>query len=82
VPDVENQQYEYDRKERSRKVYRTILCIPLKAETANFGPIGILSITGAPVNAYEKIEIERACVFASLLYPLIYMDLKKQGRLA
>jgi hypothetical protein len=81
VPDVEDQQYEYDQKEHSRKVYRSILCIPLKAGVSHSNIIGVLSITGTPVNAFEKIEIERSLIFASLIYPLIYIDLKRQGRL-
>lgn len=78
VPDVEEMQYEYDRKELSRKVYRTILCVPIKAGTLEGKTIGVLSITGTPVDAYEKIEIERAILFASLIYPLIYIDLNKR----
>ncbi|MBA4603630.1 GAF domain-containing protein [Thermoactinomyces mirandus] len=79
VPDVEDPSYEYDLKTHSRKVYRTILCVPIKA--GNYEPtrIGVLTITGSPVNAYEDIEIERATLFASLLYPLIYIDLNKRG---
>ncbi|MBA4496373.1 GAF domain-containing protein [Paenactinomyces guangxiensis] len=76
VPDVEDPQYEYHRKEQSNKYYRTILCVPLKAGTDKSTRIGVLSITGKPVDAYEKIEIERVMLFASLLYPLIYMDTK------
>lgn len=79
VPDVEDAKYEYDRKEFSRKVYRSILCVPLKAGSIESTEVGVLSITGTPVNAYEKIEIERAMVFASMLYPLIYIDLKNRG---
>ncbi|MFC7442501.1 GAF domain-containing protein [Laceyella putida] len=78
VPDVESVEYEYDRKELSRKVYRSILCVPIKAGTLEGKTIGVLSITGMPVNAYEKIEIERAMLFASLIYPLIYIDLRKR----
>jgi hypothetical protein len=81
APDVEDQKYEYDRKEHSRKVYRSILCIPLKAGVEHPNIIGVLSITGTPANAFEKIEIERALLFASLIYPLIYIDLKQEGRL-
>jgi hypothetical protein len=40
--------------------------------------IGVLSITGTPVAAYEKIEIERVLLFSSLLYPLVYMDVKRR----
>lgn len=79
VPDVENQSYEYDLKTHSRKVYRSILCVPIKAGNYEPTKIGVLSITGAPVNAYEDIEIERATLFASLLYPLIYIDLNYGG---
>lgn len=79
IPDIEDPKYEYDRKEFSRKVYRSILCIPLRAGTIRFTDIGVLSITGTPIHAYEKIEIERAMVFASMLYPLIYFDLKNRG---
>ncbi|SEN30502.1 GAF domain-containing protein [Lihuaxuella thermophila] len=76
VPDVEDPQYEYDRKAHSNKYYRTILCVPLKAGADPSTRIGVLSITGKPVDAYEKIEIERVMLFARLLYPLIYMDTK------
>lgn len=79
VPDVEDPSYEYDMKTHSRKVYRTVLCVPIKAGNYEPTKIGVLTITGAPVNAYEDIEIERATLFASLLYPLIYMDLKYRG---
>jgi hypothetical protein len=78
VPDVENLEYEYDRKELSRKVYRTILCVPIKAGSLDGKTIGVLSVTGTPVDAYEKIEIERAILFASLIYPLIHIDLNKR----
>lgn len=74
IPDVEDTQYEYNRKTQSTKYYRTILCVPLKAGTDPATKIGVLSLTGKPVDAYEKIEIERVMLFASLLYPLIYMD--------
>jgi hypothetical protein len=77
VSDVEDKTYEYDRKVASSKYYRTILCVPLKAGNDPSTRIGVLSITGQPENAYEKIEIDRVVLFASLLYPLVYMDIKK-----
>jgi hypothetical protein len=79
VPDVESPDYEYDQKKNSRKVYRTILCVPIKAGMMEPTRIGVLTITGAPVDAYEDIEIERAALFASLLFPLVYNDLKHRG---
>ncbi len=79
VPDVEDRSYEFDLKTHSRKVYRSILCVPIKAGNYEPTKIGVLTITGAPVNAYEDIEIERAVLFASLLYPLIYIDLNNRG---
>lgn len=78
VPDIEDEQYEYDRKVASKKYYRSILCVPLKAGNDISTRIGVLSVTGKTVGAYEKIEIERITLFASLLYPLVYLDIKKR----
>lgn len=79
IPDVEAPGIEYYNKERPNKYYRTLLCVPLKAGNDPGTKIGVLSITGKPVNAYEKIEIERVILFSSLLYPLIYMDTRMKG---
>ncbi|TCS93897.1 GAF domain-containing protein [Hazenella coriacea] len=79
IPDVEAPDIEYYNKERPNKYYRTLLCVPLKAGNDANTKIGVLSITGKPGNAYEKIEIERVILFSSLLYPLIYMDTKMKG---
>jgi hypothetical protein len=79
VPDVEDPNYEYHRKERSNRFYRTLLCIPLQAGNDPSTKIGVLSITGKPVDAYDKTEIERATLFSYLLYPLVWWDLHRKG---
>lgn len=79
IPDIKESDCEFDHNSFLRKEYRTILCIPLRVDIIEFSEIGVMSITGKPVHAYEKVEIERAMLFASMLYPLIYIDLKNRG---
>lgn len=78
LPDVESDEYEYERKPKSSRIYRTLLCVPINVGTEFNSCIGVLSLTGTPVNAYEKIEIERVVLFSKLLYPLILTDLRKR----
>ncbi|SFJ15141.1 GAF domain-containing protein [Thermoflavimicrobium dichotomicum] len=79
IPDVEDSQAEYDRKMNSSKQYRSILSVPLSIGQDKSTCIGVLSLTGKPVDAYEKIEIERVVLFSKLLYPLILMDINRKG---
>lgn len=79
IPDTEQKEIEYERKEQVTKYYRTLLCIPIHAGTDKSKRIGVLSLTGKGIHAYEQIEVERAVLFSYLLYPLIYMDLKNRG---
>ncbi len=78
IPDIEAEHCEYDRKVNNKKYYRSILCVPLKAGDDKSLRIGVLSVTGEPANAYESIEIDRIVLFASLIYPLVYLDVKQK----
>lgn len=74
ISDVELPDYEYERKESSARDYRTLVCIPIIAGMEKDTCIGVISLTGKPVHAYEKIELERVVLFSQILYPLIWMD--------
>jgi hypothetical protein len=81
VPDVEDPQFEYDRKKLSRKHYRSILCVPIMAGDRFSTRIGVLSVTGTQIDSFDKIEIERIMLFTGLLYPLMFIDLnRKEGK--
>ncbi len=77
IPNVDDPEVEYERKPFSKKKYKSLLCVPLSAGFDKSTCIGVLSLTGKPVAAYEEIEIERTILFSKILYPLIYMDTKK-----
>lgn len=79
IPDTEEDQIEYEKVDQVTKYYRTLLCIPIHAGPDKSKRIGVMSLTGREVHAYEQIEIERAVLFSYLLYPLIYSDLKNRG---
>ncbi|RAL21342.1 hypothetical protein [Thermoflavimicrobium daqui] len=79
IPDVEEAGIEFDRNRQAKKKFRSLLCVPLSAGQDFSTCIGVLSLTGEPVNAYEKIERERVVLFSKLLYPLIYFDLVRKG---
>ncbi|MDQ0417024.1 GAF domain-containing protein [Croceifilum oryzae] len=81
IPDTEQDSIEYERIELVTKQYRSLLCIPIHAGPDKSKRIGVMSLTGREVHAYEQIEIERAVLFSYLLYPLIYTDLKNRGAL-
>lgn len=76
IPDVESTEYEYERKARSTRTYRTLITVPISAGTEPDSCIGVLSLTGTPVNAYEKIELERVVLFSKLLFPLILTEVR------
>ncbi|WP_044639926.1 GAF domain-containing protein [Risungbinella massiliensis] len=76
IPDVESSEYEYERKARSSRAYRTLVSVPISAGTEPDSCIGVLSLTGTPVNAYEKIELERVVLFTKLLFPLILTEVR------
>lgn len=75
VPDVTSDKYEYERKEGSRKLYRTILCIPLIIGDDEKTKLGVLSMTGYTPDAYSDRDMETVILFTKLLYPLVYLEL-------
>lgn len=77
VPDVTSDKYEYERKEGSRKLYRTILCIPLMIGDDEKTKLGVLSMTGYTPDAYSERDMETVILFTKLLYPLVYWELKR-----
>ncbi|WP_124727414.1 GAF domain-containing protein [Staphylospora marina] len=81
IPDVNEPGVEYHRKEHSQRLYRSILSVPIIAGNELSTRIAVLTMTGAPVDAFDKTEMERVLLFASLLYPLIHMDLGRRGEM-
>ncbi|MBD1371509.1 GAF domain-containing protein [Hazenella sp. IB182357] len=81
IPNMMECNCEYDKQEALDENYKSLLCVPLKAGIHTPRKIGVLSLAGTLQDSFDKTEIERVLLFSSLLFPLVYIDLKREGLL-
>lgn len=80
IPDITQGEHEFEFKKNIEDIKNlTLFCAPIKAGTNPCANLGVLCISGKPANAFDQTEIERVLLFTSIIYPLMYVDVKIKG---